>query len=84
MRRGTTPPAAMFEEMRTAILSLQQVASRNIFPLEQSQNVTGIDQDQMQRQSCRVRETITIRVHYRRIRERLSSHNILSVTQTET
>ncbi len=58
MRRGATPSAAMFGEIRNAILDLQQVASRSIFPLEQSQNVTGIDQDQMQRQSCRVRETI--------------------------
>ena len=58
MRRGATPPAAMFGEIHTAILDIQQVASRNILPLEQSQNVTGIDQDQMQRQSCRVRETI--------------------------
>jgi len=58
MRRGATPPAAMFGEIRTAILDLQQVASQNILPLEHSQKVTGIDQDQMLRQSCHVRETI--------------------------
>jgi hypothetical protein len=58
IRRGATPPATMFGEIRAAILDLQHVASQNIFSLEQTQKVTGIDQDQMLRQSCHVRETI--------------------------
>ncbi len=58
VRRDATPPPAMFEEIRTAILELQRVASQNIFPIEQSRNVTGVDQRQMLRQSCRVRDTI--------------------------
>ena len=58
IRRGATPPAAMFGEIRTAILDLQQIASKNILRLEQAQKVTGIDQNQMLRQSCHVRETI--------------------------
>lgn len=58
MRDGSTPPVAMFGEVRTAILDLQRVASQNIFPLEQTQKVTGIDQEQMLRQSRRVCETI--------------------------
>jgi hypothetical protein len=58
IRRGATPPAAMFGEIRTAILDPQQIASKNILHLTQAQKVTGIDQNQMLRQSCRVRETI--------------------------
>ena len=58
LRRGATPPAAMFGEIRTAILKLQRIASQNIFPVEQSQKITGIDQDQKLQQSCHVRETI--------------------------
>ena len=58
VRRGATPPAAMFAEIRTAILDLQRIASQNVFPIEQRQKVTGSDQDQMLRQSCHVRDTI--------------------------
>lgn len=58
IRRGATPPVAMFAEIRTAILALQHVASQNILPLQQTEKVTGIAQDQMLRQSCHVRETI--------------------------
>lgn len=48
----------MFGEVRTAILDLQRVASQNIIPLEQAQKVTGIDQEQMLRQTRQVCETI--------------------------
>lgn len=58
IRREATPPAGMFMEIRAAILDRQRVASQNILPLEQAQKVTGIDRDQMLRQSCHVRETI--------------------------
>lgn len=58
IRRGATPPTAMFREIRSAILDLQRVASQNIFPLEQAQKITGIDEDQMLRQSRTVRGTI--------------------------
>ncbi|MCU0709006.1 MAG: hypothetical protein MUF23_11995 [Pirellula sp.] len=58
LRRGTTPPAAMFAEIRSAILELQGVASKNVFTVEQSQKMTGIDQDRMHQQTCRVRDTI--------------------------
>ena len=60
LRRGATPPAAMFAEIRTATLDLQRVASQNVFPVGQNQKVNGIDQDQMLRQSCRVRDTIRL------------------------
>lgn len=58
IRRGATPPAAMFGEIRTAILDLQHIASQAVLPLEATQTVAGIDQDQMLRQSCHIRETI--------------------------
>jgi hypothetical protein len=54
IRRGSTPPAAMFDEMRAAIRELQQIASQNILPLEQTQKVTGIDLEQMLQQSRQV------------------------------
>jgi hypothetical protein len=58
LRRSTAPPAAMFAEIRTAILDLQRVASQNIFLVGQTHKLNGIDQDHMLRQSCHVRETI--------------------------
>lgn len=57
-RRGSTPPVEMFGQIRSAILDLQRIASGNILLLEQSQKLTGFDQEQMLRQSCHVGETI--------------------------
>jgi hypothetical protein len=58
LRRGSTPPVEMFEQVRRAILDLQKVAAENILQLEQAQKLTGFDQNQMLRQSCHVAETI--------------------------
>ena len=48
----------MLGEIRGAILDQQQVASTNIVSLEETQEINGIDPDQMLRQSRRIRKTI--------------------------